>query len=84
MEKTNSKSIISIILGVLALIIPYIGIIIGIAGLIFSVQGTKEIKKTQEKGRGFAIAGGFFSVIGICIQAVVLFFAILGYTAVFF
>ncbi|MEE6131407.1 DUF4190 domain-containing protein [Priestia sp. GS2] len=84
MEKTNSKSIVSLILGVLSLAIPYIGIIIGVAGLLFSVKSTKEIKKNLEKGKGFALTGGIFSTLGIGIQAVMLALAIIGYTALFF
>lgn len=44
----------------------------------------KELKATKERGKGIAVTGGVLSIVGICIQASVLFLAFLGYAAVFY
>ncbi|WP_269091765.1 hypothetical protein [Priestia megaterium] len=41
------------------------------------------MKKTRERGKGIAVTG-VLSTVGLCIQASVLFLALLGYTAVFY
>ena len=84
MTQNNSKSIISIIFGVLSMIIPYIGLIFGIVGIVFCALSIKEVKKTRERGKSIAVTGGVLSTVGLCIQASILFLAILGYTAVFY
>jgi len=84
MTTNNSKSIISIIFGVLSTIIPYIGLIFGIVGIVFCIRSIKEVKDTRERGKGIAVTGGILSIVGLCIQASVLFLALLGYTAVFY
>jgi len=84
MTQNNSKSIISIIFGVLSMIVPYIGLIFGIVGIIFCTKSIREVKKTREQGKGIAVTGGVLSTVGLCIQASVLFLALLGYTAVFY
>ncbi|MGR6342472.1 DUF4190 domain-containing protein [Priestia megaterium] len=84
MTQNNSKSIISIIFGVLSMIVPYIGLIFGIVGIVFCTKSIREVKKTREQGKGIAVTGGVLSTVGLCIQASVLFLALLGYTAVFY
>jgi len=84
MTQNNSKSFISIIFGVLSLIFPYIGLIFGIVGIVFCIQSIREVKKTREQGKGIAVTGGVLSTVGLCIQASVIFLALLGYTAVFY
>jgi len=84
MTQNNSKSIISIIFGILSMIVPYIGLIFGIVGIIFCTKSIREVKKTREQGKGIAITGGVLSTVGLCIQASVIFLALLGYTAVFY
>lgn len=84
MTQNNSKSIISIIFGILSMIVPYIGLIFGIVGIIFCTKSIREVKKTREQGKGIAITRGFLSTVGLCIQASVIFLALLGYTAVFY
>ncbi|MFS8602643.1 MULTISPECIES: DUF4190 domain-containing protein [Priestia] len=84
MTQNNSKSLISIIFGVLSMIVPYIGLIFGIVGIVFCTKSIREVKKTREQGKGIAVTGGILSTVGLCIQASVLFLALLGYTAVFY
>jgi len=84
MTQNNSKSIISIIFGILSMIVPYIGLIFGIVGIIFCTKSIREVKKTREQGKGIAITRGVLSTVGLCIQASVIFLALLGYTAVFY
>ncbi|GMG77012.1 MULTISPECIES: DUF4190 domain-containing protein [Priestia] len=84
MTQNNSKSLISIIFGVLSMIVPYIGLIFGIVGIVFCTKSIREVKKTREQGKSIAVTGGILSTVGLCIQASVLFLALLGYTAVFY
>ncbi|KML31458.1 DUF4190 domain-containing protein [Priestia aryabhattai] len=84
MTRNNSKPIISIIFGTLSMIVPYVGLIFGVVGFFFCTKSMKELKATKERGKGIAVTGGVLSIVGICIQASVLFLAFLGYTAVFY
>lgn len=78
MGETNSKSIISIILGILSIIVPFVGIFLGIIGLVISQKGIKEIDTSNEIGKGLAISGRILSIVGICIQLLLLLFGLLG------
>lgn len=78
MEETNSKSIISITLGILSIIVPIVGIFLGITGLVMSQKGIKEIDTSNEKGNGLAVSGRILSIVGICIQLLLLLFGLLG------
>lgn len=75
--ETNSKSVISLTLGILSILIPFIGMILGVIGVVISRKSTNEIMKTNEEGRGLAASGLICSVVGIIIQI----FAILGIIA---
>ncbi|MFD0960825.1 DUF4190 domain-containing protein [Paenibacillus chungangensis] len=70
--KTNGKAITALVLGILAIIIPYLGFIIGIVAIIFASLAFKEIKQRQEQGRGLAIAGLVCGIIGTAIYAVII------------
>ncbi|MGM9985779.1 MAG: DUF4190 domain-containing protein [Bacillaceae bacterium] len=78
LTKTNSKSIISIIFGILAMIIPGIGGAFGIIGIFISLAAKKEIEKTNEGGKAFATAGLICSIIGIVIQFFMMILAVIG------
>jgi hypothetical protein len=70
-EKTqtnNSKSVVSLTLGILSILIPHIGLILGVIGIVVSRKATKEIVKTDEGGSGLATSGLICSVVGIIIQ----------------
>ena len=66
---TNSKSIISLTLGILSIFIPMIGLVLGIIGIIVSTIALKEMAKTNGIGRGLAISGMICSVVGLITQA---------------
>ncbi|WP_432355727.1 DUF4190 domain-containing protein [Sporosarcina sp. A2] len=76
-SETNSKSIISLTLGILSIVLPLIGLVLGVFGLVFSRSATKEIVKTNENGKGLATSGLICSVVGIVIQL----FGVLGLIA---
>lgn len=67
-QTNNSKSVISLTLGILSILIPYIGLILGVIGVVVSRKATKEIVKTDEGGSGLATSGLICSVVGIIIQ----------------
>ncbi|MGG4268185.1 DUF4190 domain-containing protein [Peribacillus simplex] len=71
-KPSNSKAIVSLILGVLSLLIPFIGIILGILGLIFASKSKKEINLTGESGKGLVTAGKVCSIIGIILNVIVI------------
>ena len=67
-SELNSKSIISLTLGIISLLIPFLGVISGIAGIVVSTQSLKEIGRTTETGKGLTISGLICSITGIIIQ----------------
>lgn len=71
-KPSNSKAIVSLIMGVLSLLIPFIGIILGILGLIFAAKSKQEIKLTGETGNGLVTAGKVCSIIGIILNVIVI------------
>ncbi|MGE8204664.1 DUF4190 domain-containing protein [Heyndrickxia sp. NPDC080065] len=75
--QTNSKSVISLTLGILSIIIPIIGLLLGVIGLVISRISIKEIEETNENGRGLATSGFICSIIGIIIHSVWIFLVIL-------
>ncbi|QUW22911.1 DUF4190 domain-containing protein [Sporosarcina sp. Marseille-Q4063] len=77
--QTNSNSVISITLGILSILIPMIGIILGVIWFVFARIALKEIRNTNDNGRGLATAGLICSVVGVVPQL----FRVLGF-ALFF
>jgi hypothetical protein len=72
--RTNGKSIAALVLGILAVVLPYIGSLIGIIAIIFASISLKEIKRNQEQGRGMAIAGLVCGIVGTAIYALLILF----------
>lgn len=70
--KTNGKSIATLVLGIVSIVIPYIGFLPGIVGIILGAMSLKEIKLNGEQGRGMAIGGLVCSIIGTILWGVVL------------
>ncbi|XID92021.1 DUF4190 domain-containing protein [Paenibacillaceae bacterium WGS1546] len=70
--KTNGKSIAALVLGILAIVLPYIGFLVGIVAIIFASISLKEIKRSGEQGRGMAIAGLVCGIVGTAIYAVII------------
>lgn len=71
-KQSNSKAIVSLIMGVLSLLIPFIGIVLGILGLIFAAKSKQEMKLTGETGNGLVTAGKVCSIIGIILNVIVI------------
>ncbi|MFS0764224.1 MULTISPECIES: DUF4190 domain-containing protein [Peribacillus] len=71
-KRSNSKAIVSLIMGVLSLFIPFVGIILGILGLIFASKSKQEIKLTGESGDGLVTAGKVCSIVGIILNVLVI------------
>lgn len=67
-NETNNKSVVSLTLGILSIVLPLIGLVLGVFGVVFSKNATKEIMKTKESGKGLATSGLICSVVGIVIQ----------------
>ncbi|MBP2001235.1 hypothetical protein J2Z69_002278 [Paenibacillus shirakamiensis] len=70
--KTNSKAIPALVLGILAVVIPYIGLIIGIIAIVFARLSLKEIRATGEQGKGMSIAGLVCGIVGTAMYAIIL------------
>jgi|GEM_PF-681718 len=71
-NKTNTKSIIALILGIASISVPYIGFFIGIAGIILSAMALKEIPRKQEDGKGLAIGGLITSILGTLLYGIII------------
>lgn len=74
---TNSKSVVSLTIGILSILIPLFGLIPGIIGVFLSRKAIKEMEETNEDGSGLATSGLICSSVGIVIQL----FAIIGLVA---
>jgi hypothetical protein len=74
--RTNGKSIAALVLGILAIVLPYIGFLIGIIAIIFASISLKEIKRNQEQGRGMAIAGLVCGIVGTSIYLLIILFLV--------
>ena len=83
MEKTNNKSIATLTFGILSIIVPYIGLIHGIIGIVISSKSIVEIDNSNEKGRGLAISGKVCSIVGICLQVLLILLLILSISVYF-
>ena len=75
--RTNGKSIVSLVLGILSIVIPYIGFLIGIVAIVFASMSFKEIRLRQEQGRGMAVAGLVTGIIGTALYGLLLLFIVL-------
>ncbi|MFD6443343.1 DUF4190 domain-containing protein [Peribacillus sp. NPDC060186] len=71
-KQSNSKAIVSLIMGVLSVLIPFIGIILGILGLIFASKSKQEMAKSGESGKGLLTAGKVCSIIGIILNVIMI------------
>ncbi|MNN16632.1 hypothetical protein D3C81_1297800 [compost metagenome] len=75
--KTNGKAIAALVLGILAIFIPYVGFILGIVAIIIASLSFKELKRTGEQGKGLAIAGLVCGIVGTVIYAILIFIIVL-------
>ncbi|MEV5982888.1 DUF4190 domain-containing protein [Streptomyces sp. NPDC052114] len=75
--KTSGKSIASMVLGVVSLVIPFIGIITGPLAIVFSLKGKKEALQCGEGRDGFATAGLVLGILGCVAYGLLLLLLIL-------
>ncbi|MBU5671792.1 DUF4190 domain-containing protein [Paenibacillus brevis] len=69
-EQINSKSVASLILGILSLVIPLFGFFLAIAAIILSRQSINEMSSSYSQGKGLSIAGrvcGALALAGYCV-----------------
>ncbi|MFN0202548.1 MAG: DUF4190 domain-containing protein [Bacteroidia bacterium] len=73
-EKMNILALVGGILGIVSLVasllVPVLGILAGIEAIILGVMGLIKIKKTGEKGKGWAIAALACGGLGLLISFV--------------
>jgi len=67
----NSKSIISLTLGIVSLLLPLVGLITAIGGIVTSIASFREINYTGERGKGVATSGLICSIVAIFLQVFV-------------
>lgn len=70
--KTNGKSIATLVLGIVSIVIPYVGFLPGIVGIILGAMSLKEIKQNGEQGHSMAIGGLVCSIIGTILWGIIL------------
>lgn len=75
--QTNGKSIASLVLGILSIVTPFIGLVFGIIAIILSAISLREIRFSDEQGRGLSIAGLICGIVGTLIYAILIFLFIL-------
>ncbi|WP_334073665.1 MULTISPECIES: DUF4190 domain-containing protein [Paenibacillus] len=83
--KTNGKSIASLVMGILSIVIPYIGFLLGIVAIVFASLSFKELKKTGEQGKGLSIAGLVCGIVGTALYGIILLilvFALIAFASV--
>lgn len=79
--KTNGKAIAALVLGILSLVIPYVGLILGIIAIVFASKAMREVSRTNEGGRGMAIAGLVCGIIGTALYAIVILIVVIAAAA---
>ncbi|MBB5171953.1 DUF4190 domain-containing protein [Texcoconibacillus texcoconensis] len=69
-HKTNTKAVISLVVGVVSIVLvyfPMFGFPLSITGIVLGILALREIKQTQEPGRGVAISGLICSILGFVV-----------------
>ncbi|SDH90214.1 protein of unknown function [Alteribacillus persepolensis] len=78
----NGKAITSLVLGIVSLVMVFLFVVISpilsIVGLVFGIIALKEIKRTEQNGRGLAIAGNICSVVGLILSVIIIVFLVIG------
>lgn len=82
MKKVNNKSIFSLLLGSISILMPFIGymfigLIFAIMGVVMSYKSIKEIRGSSETGIVLAIAGMVISITGICYKLFIIFILVI-------
>ncbi|RUT35990.1 DUF4190 domain-containing protein [Paenibacillus zeisoli] len=68
--RTNTKSIVSVVLGICSLLVPYLGSVLGIVAIICAILSFKEIRRGEEKGRTLSVAGLVCGIVGTVFYAI--------------
>ena len=69
---TNSYAVASLTMGILSILAPFFGILFGFIGAVLSKKARMEMVFSGEDGRSLATAGSICSVIGICLQVLIM------------
>ncbi|UCZ52216.1 DUF4190 domain-containing protein [Bacillus shivajii] len=75
-EKNNTKAVVSLVVGIIALlfiVFVWIGMILGLLGMILGVIALLETKKTAQKGKYIAIAGVVCNLLAIILPIIIIF-----------
>ncbi|MGV2620592.1 UNVERIFIED_CONTAM: DUF4190 domain-containing protein [Halobacillus marinus] len=75
----NEKAMTSLVLGILSIFLPFLGLITGIMGIIYANTVLSTGEGEEAEGRNLAISGKVCSIIGLCLQILVIITVILGY-----
>ncbi|WP_079710789.1 DUF4190 domain-containing protein [Paraliobacillus ryukyuensis] len=76
-QQTSKKATTSLVLGILACVIPLVGFILGIIAVVFSKKASNEITNQQLDGHGLAVAGKVTGIVGIVLNALYFIFLII-------
>jgi len=68
-------AVASMVLGILAILIPYVGLILGIIAIILSAKAMKQYHAGA--GKGMAIAGLICGIVGVSVYALIIFFIVI-------
>jgi len=63
-SKINTMALVGFIMGCVSIFLSFWGIV-GIVALVFSIIGLNQINGTNENGKGLAITGIIFGIIGV-------------------
>lgn len=80
--QTNGKSIVALVLGILAIVVPYVGFVLGIIAIVFAKLSFTEIRQRGEQGRGLAVAGLVCGIIGTALYAIIIAILVIAFIAV--
>lgn len=75
----NNHAVTSLVLGILSIVIPVIGVILGIFGIIYANKSTNGTINISEENKRYAVAGKVCSIVGICVQSIAIFLAVLAF-----
>ncbi|WP_191567648.1 DUF4190 domain-containing protein [Metabacillus idriensis] len=81
-NRNNRKAILSFTFGILSIFIPFIGFIFGILGIVYARKSVREIKNTNETGRGLVCAGMICGITGIVTQFLYILLAVIGIVSI--
>lgn len=81
--RTNTKSIASLALGVCSLAVPYFGLILGILAIVFARLSFKELRRSGEEGKAFAVAGLVCGIAGTVFYGTLILLFILSFLSIF-